>query len=153
MIPVFQSVTDHNPEEGRFGDCLAASIASIFEIPLAKMPNFNEGAAGFDGDAQTALVRTFCLRRSLQFMWVAMPPEALAQWRLNLAADNAEVFHVFSGKSKRGFQHACVGLNGRVVHDPHPAMGEIEPYDGLYTFGLFLPTSALLGAHTRRGSL
>lgn len=50
---------------------------------------------------------------------------------------NISTYHVVVGPSPRGaYNHAVVGLNGKIVHDPHPDGGGL--LDGAWVHGLFL---------------
>lgn len=60
-----------------------------------------------------------------------------------MATNDANVFHLILGQDARdGEAHACVGLNGRIVHDPNPTQvglaGQLKDWD----IGLFVKTFA-----------
>jgi hypothetical protein len=79
------------------GNCMAASVASVLELPLEAVPNL----ARLDWLPTLASVADehgFCLRVS------AAPPPGHA---------------IACGDGPRGFMHAVVVEHGRTVHDPH----------------------------------
>jgi hypothetical protein len=45
-------------------------------------------------------------------------------------------YHIGAGRSPRKLDHACVFLDGELVHDPHPSRAGIASVDRWY---LFLP--------------
>lgn len=118
MISVYQ--TKFGGEEG---NCLAACLASIFELPIEAIPDFGEDALWF-ARFEAWMVENF----GLQPVDLAISP--LSDWR-------PKGYHLICGKSPRGdFEHAIVGRNGEAVHDPHPEGGcELETVE---TYTVFL---------------
>src|SRR5580692_7025464 len=95
---------------GQKGNCYAAVMASILELPLEAVP----GDLGIKGDviyqAANDLLAPFGLA-IVVFRWVAGET-----W---FAPKDA--WHVLSGPSPRGdWLHATVGRGGSMIHDPHP---------------------------------
>ena len=114
MKPVTQSRTGEN------GTCFRACIASILELPEAAVPDWPD--ANLDPD-----VNQWLGQRGLRYEQIdasAPPPLGL---------------HIIQGLSPRGGQHAVVGLNGKIVHDPHPqdntGRGLVKPE----RWGMLLP--------------
>ena len=110
MKPVDQTVF----EDGK-GNCLAACVASILELPIEVVPNFAEH--GFlDG------VRAWL--KQLGFELVRVYPTGEASIFANAPA-------IVAGWSPRGGgkQHAVVGRSDsgglEVLHDPHPSRAGI----------------------------
>lgn len=96
MRPVTQS------KVGADGRCLCACIASILEIPESFVPDF--------GNDWRNDVDRFLAPFGLYYRQVPLEVKPLG-------------FHIVEGTSPRGGQHACVGFNGRIIHDPHPQDG------------------------------
>ncbi len=85
------------------GNCLAACVASIFEIGIADVPDLS-------GDDWWSFLRAWCHRRGFYPVLI----EAGATDRFLLG------FAIKSGRSPRGkWDHAVVALKGEMVHDPH----------------------------------
>lgn len=104
MIPVQQ---DRFGE--KTGNCFSAAIASLFELSLDEVPNFNDHGSGWwDAFAD------WCAERGL--------------WPIDIAVDGdyyyftPSGYYIVSGDSPRGdFQHAVIYYDGEMVHDPHPS--------------------------------
>lgn len=79
------------------GNCMAASVASVLELPLETVPNL-ANLEWLSILAAFADEHGLCLRVS------AVPPPGDA---------------IACGDGPRGFQHAVVVRHGQVVHDPH----------------------------------
>lgn len=111
MIPVDQTRfggPSAPPEE--IGDCFAACMASILEVPLASIP-FGLGT--------TDKWLEPCQE------WLALRGLALVCFEVDVDADVVwpkEAWCIISGKSPRGeWDHSTVGRNGQIEHDPHPS--------------------------------
>lgn len=104
--PVLQTRFGPPPE----GNCYAACLASLLEIPLDRVPDDLTGPDWLD--RANAFLVQYRLR-AMTFAWDTERP-----WPFG------PVWHVVSGRSPRGnWQHACVGFGGFVDHDPHPEGG------------------------------
>lgn len=120
MKPVTQSRT------GKDGNCFSACLASILEIPLAKVPEF-----GGD-DVWLQNVQRFLGAKGMYYVQVP----ALAEETLATAFAAGYVFHTIEGVSPRGGLHACVGRNGRLIWDPHPQDGTGRGLVSVECYGL-----------------
>lgn len=110
MKPVFQDKFG-----GEVGNCLAACIASILEKPLRDVPNFMEFDKG-NGEWFAGLFEYLGNHGlTCTFSYI---DDAYSQPVFPLGR-----YHIISGISPRGFLHAVVGFNGKIVHDPHPEGG------------------------------
>ena len=88
------------------GNCLAACLASIFELDIDDIPDFG--------------VRSDWYKKFTQ--WCI---EKLDLWPIDIDANNCAFepkgFYIINGESKNGdFWHSVVGKNGEIMHDPHP---------------------------------
>lgn len=109
MKPVDQTKEGH-PD----GDCLAACVASVFEVPLESLPDF----APVNDNWWGALQKWIQLRG-------LMPLEIKAHGSDIEALEDC--WHLIAGLSPRGkFMHSVVGQRGELVHDPHPSRGGLE---------------------------
>ena len=105
------------------GNCMAACVASILEIPLEDVPDIR-------GDDQYALLCFWLAERGVGIVDIAFKP------RLKMQDTGVVVwgqgYYIGGGKSPRGdFDHAVVMCAGGIVHDPHPDKRGIEDIDSL----------------------
>lgn len=118
MKPVMQTVT------GTSGNCMAACLASVLELPIEAVPNFCD--AGPDDTDYWNACRAWLRQFGLGI--ITMTFTSPAQWRtLRLSGH-----HIVSGPSPRidGMHHATVWHKGAMVHDPHPDQtGILAPED------------------------
>ena len=92
------------------GNCFEAALASLLEIPLHAVPDLPREDVPFMLAAQS-----FLREYGLFYLQVATDDQVAGA-----AFSTGDVWHVIEGVSERGGPHAVVGLNGRLVHDPHP---------------------------------
>lgn len=122
MIPVTQDVF-HDPEGDTKGNCFAACVASILELPMHAVPNFVEREDWFHA------VQEFLGRFGLFLAW-NVEPTYREFWG----------YHVVSGPGPRGVRHSVVGYGLDVIWDPHPSRdGLVEADD--WSFALLCPKS------------
>ncbi|MGQ3001264.1 MAG: DUF4406 domain-containing protein [Hydrogenophaga sp.] len=115
MIPVDQEFV-HKPEEGQFGDCQRAVLASLLELPREQVPHFNQIARG-DPTVFWETLQAFC--RTKGFVYLTVSKNAGSAF----FGDEGPIYHEINGPSPRGggVSHAVVGRNGEIVFDPHPS--------------------------------
>ena len=104
MIPRVQSRIGEN------GTCFRASLASVLNLKESRVPDFPE--CNCDPGVDEFLA-----------------PRGLRYEEYPITDPAPRGYHIILGTSWRGGQHAVVGLNGKLVHDPHPA--EDDPRRGL----------------------
>ena len=112
MKPVTQS------KVGAHGRCFPACVASILEVPEASVPGYEDSPD----------VYQWLAKRGLEYRQVPIEDRPAPVG-----------YHIIEGISPRGGQHAVVGLNGKIVHDPHPqdntGRGLVKPE----RWGMLLP--------------
>ena len=123
MIPVTQTKVVVFNSQGaavQRGNCYAACIASILELPITEVPNI-ETLYAMDG---TFYYEVLC-------KWLAhLGYEMTTDGRFGcfhgdrtkdcFIEELQNQYYIVSGKSPRGIQHACIYKNGKMIHDPHP---------------------------------
>lgn len=91
------------------GNCYAACLASLLDIPLWMVPPF-EDMFGRGGEyrvrTQDWLRRMFGLR---------------LQETSGHRVDELPEFYIASGLGKRGVHHSVIYSAGKLAHDPHPS--------------------------------
>lgn len=144
MTPVFQTIADHNPSEGRYGNCTQASVASILDLPLDEVPHFCVGLPqGTDGGIEESRrINEWLKTKGLALFELAYAADSLEAWREDWDRRDIQFYHLLSGISPRGFCHCTVGLNGKVIHDPSPYGGELKPLEN-GTFGMGIITAMI----------
>jgi hypothetical protein len=117
MVPIDQTILNL-----KTGDCMAACVASIFEVRLEQIPNFMEnGAKDFNEKLDT---------------WADAIGLRTIDMRLETSEDILRDCYVIAvGPSPRdpeNHNHSIVWYNGKMVHDPHPSrdgiVGEPEVF-------------------------
>lgn len=107
MIPVNQSKL-YASDGLANGDCYAACLASLLELPLWMVPPFDQMFGRGDWRVRTGewLRRFFAmeLTRTDDHHWPELPE-----------------FYIANGPAARGVHHSCIYQRGALVHDPHPA--------------------------------
>lgn len=132
MKPVNQLLI-HDPDNGVLGDCFRASIASLVEMPAYDVPHFvsfNE----YEDQWQEQLYN-FLDHLGFGYIEIHSYPDDYWERLFRLMGDT---YHIISGPSPRfpDCTHCVVGLNGKIIHDPHPdKSGLAEPKkDWVYGF-------------------
>jgi len=125
MKPIHQTLFGNGENGTQRGNCFAACIASLLELPLEEVPNFC----------------TKCDWREAANLWLAS--RGLFYVDLKLPGDLRDEhvrfwgYHVISGMSVRNIRHSVVGFGGKTVFDPHPSgAGLIE---GDWEYGFLIP--------------
>ena len=125
------------------GNCFAAVVASMMELPIQEVPNVEVlfFLTGNDTHFWDVVMNTFIEGKG----W-----ELSNDWRfavyhdVNFGISEDSIYnkedslkycedklYLVSGKSTRGVNHICIYKNGKLVHDPHPTK------EGITTFDIF----------------
>lgn len=119
MIPVFSSITDHNPEEGRVGDCHRACVASIMELPLESVPHFYKVSFEESSREANKKMQEWFNGKGLCFVQVPIYGSFDLEEALNwVATYSEESYYIFAGTSKKDNPHSVVGHKNKIAHDP-----------------------------------
>ncbi len=153
MIPVTQTKVHIENSKGEIvqrGNCYAACIASILEVPITEVPNV-EVLFHIDNGYSDEVMLTFLNSKG----WELCGDDMLKRFHPD---DNTVVpkgfsfrgvsdekgskkefipeyyeykdkYYLVSGKSPRGVSHVCIFQNGVLVHDPHPSKEGILTLD------------------------
>lgn len=85
------------------GNCVAACIASLLELPLEEVPNFIKADEFWDD------LNNWLAKRGLYLVSLAAVGKV------------PRGYHIIDGKSHSGpWNHVVVGYEGIMVHDPNP---------------------------------
>ena len=127
MIKVNQRIK-HDPDNGVYGDCMRACIASLLEYKYEEVPHFYtvDDAEEFDKK-----LREFLQQEGFALMTTV--PIDIDDGAFTHGQNG--IYHIISGNTVRGTYHATVGLDGVVVHDPHESKaGLIEDDEKTFSF-------------------
>lgn len=135
MIPVTQTkvvVRNSKDELIVYGNCFAAVVASMLELPIQEVPNvetlyFLEGKLEFYGlDVMNVFLegKGWELMNDGRFSVFHDSKWGIGEGYTHSRQDALDYCHdkyyLVSGKSTRGVSHICIYKNGYLVHDPHP---------------------------------
>lgn len=128
MIPITQTKVVVRNSKGDMiihGNCYAAAIASILELPIEQVPNvelFFEPNDGF----WLEIMNKFLALRGLQietddrFKSFHRTIDELDGDDYSNKLLLKDEYYFVSGESPRGVKHITIYQNGQLVHDPHP---------------------------------
>ena len=114
MIPV-----DQTRIGWPYGNCLAASVASILEVPLAIVGDLPPN------DLRYPLLHEIAYSYGYDVLCVSNRGNRI------LAPSG---YHIASGRSDRDLMHAVVYKDGILAHDPHPSRSGIHAVLRWYLF-------------------
>lgn len=121
MTPVHQSKL-YAPDAIHNGNCFAACLASMLDLPLWMVPPFEDMFSRSDWFARSQewLSRMFGLElRRTDGHDVAALPE----------------YYIASGLSARGVRHSVIYREGVLAHDPHPSSAGIVAVEWCWHLG------------------
>ena len=116
-----------NPPDG---NCFAACVASILELPISVVPNFRSASSQWWYQWQT---------------WLGPRNLAFIGWPHPIAPDSDVVSDILRGYSictiryetpRGGLNHSVVCLNGEMVWNPHPLRDTVQ-HDSILDWVVF----------------
>lgn len=130
MIPITQTKVVVRNEKGDIvvhGNCYAAAIASIMELPITEVPNVEVFFCS-DQDYWMEVMHMFLqlkgweLYTNTDFKVFHDGKHGVAEGkRFDMMQYCENKYYFASGPSARGVRHICIYQNGQLVHDPHPS--------------------------------
>jgi len=144
MIPVTQTkvnVKNSNDETVVYGNCFAAVIASMLEVPITEVPNV-EVFFHMSHPHWSIIMDTFLKSKG----WELWGDDRYRCFHSGLITDQEEMdkapelceqlkdtYYLASGLSARGVHHICIYKNGQLVWDPHPSREGLKTIDTFQT--------------------
>jgi hypothetical protein len=129
MKPIFQTrFGGPNDPVEKQGNCFAACVASLLNIPLKDADTYLEGLAT-PGAVETGWWRAFvawCGERDLVPLYLTLGDKATPE---QCAYGKPGLRYIACGQSPRGLGHSVVYLDGELEHDPHPQGGGLVSVD------------------------
>lgn len=143
MVPVTQTkvnVKNSKDETVVYGNCFAAVIASMLEVPITEVPNV-EVFFHMSHPHWSIIMDTWLKSKGWE-LWGDDRYRCFHPEFANRSMGNDEYLgdaciklknnlYLASGLSARGVHHICIYKNGKLVWDPHPSR------EGLVTFENF----------------
>lgn len=139
MIPVTQTKMVVRNQAGEMvvrGNCYAAVIASLLELPITEVPNVEvlfsiEGPDKWLWDeVMNKWLKHKGYRRDYAWQYMAFHSDIFARelaegnvaWdRDKFCEEHKDVIYMTSGLSERGMDHVCLYRAGQMIFDPHPS--------------------------------
>jgi hypothetical protein len=122
MVPIDQTIT--GPEDG---NCFAACLASILELPIEQVPNICHLGEDWLTDCNKWLRRFGFWMVPMLIEGVNMQTQEREPWK-------PEGWHIIAGDNQNGDRHAVVGYNGRTMFDPNPNRKGLKNITEYYVF-------------------
>lgn len=116
MIPVVCRVK-HDPENGTYGDCVRACIASVMELDAEAVPHFfHDDPPGLVANHR---IREWLRSHKLAPFWVHYPAEMKLEDILAIMAElNTGVPLIVYGACEGGGDHVVICQDGKMTHNP-----------------------------------
>lgn len=129
MIPITQTKVVVNNSKGEMvvrGNCYAAAIASILELPITDVPNVEtlyhiEGSLWYE--VMSAFIKSQGYELSNDGRFKVFHNEQFGvedNTRSQYLSECSGKYYIASGRSVRGVHHCVIYKDGIMVHDPHP---------------------------------
>jgi len=130
-----EQVYPHDPDNGVYGDCFRAVLASLLRMNIKEVPHFMIDNP--DVDTCNQRLQEFLEPMGLFFMNVAAWD--IESWKQQCKI-SAPIYHEISDESPRfpGVHHSVVGCDGIEVHDPHPTKLGLPNKTDKRTFGFLV---------------
>lgn len=123
--------TTQRSEGYPYGECVRATYATLFDLPIERVPRFDPAALA--GRDQRSCERQWLASLGYELKEISRAPQGLPRAVLDAVPP---VTHLISGVSPRGFGHRCVGFAGKVLFDPHPSRKGLSC---VYSVGFLVP--------------
>ena len=140
MIPLKQRFR-HDPDNGVWGDCHRAAIASVLELALDDVPHFADG--GVSAEAFNAAVDDFLAQHGLRSISSPFSGDLRDVLHTIGTLNGGDLVYLLGGTSRTGVNHTVVCVGSEIAHDPSLSdSGIVGPCDdGYYWVSYFAPLS------------
>lgn len=117
----------HDPENGKYGNCFQAALATLLGLPLEEVPHFGDG--GWRANAFEKVQEFLRPRGQALLPLTPMQVQHFKDFHLYRCYHLAEGFtDRFNGE----VAHTVVYKNGELFHDPHPDKTGLKEADMFY---------------------
>jgi hypothetical protein len=129
-----QLITNHNPDDGIFGDCQRTAIACLLNKFPSEVPNFATPETWNNGETFDLKIREYLKERGLSWFCLAYDGNPDVDTLLHAIGHlNPDNYYMLCGQSTRGINHVVVCKGTKIIHDPHPSDSKLSsPCDDGY---------------------
>lgn len=115
-------------ETGRFGNCQSAVLATLLNLDLKEVPNFNQGISGTMSAEQAGQLFRQNMSDFLRPLGydVVQITSSDPEFVINISR-LLDTKVMVGGLSPRGYMHAAIYYQGELWHDPNPSGGGLIP--------------------------
>lgn len=124
------------------GNCMSATMATLFGLELHEVPSFWEGCDLEVGETpENGAI--FCdnvnkFLKSQGHTSICLGANVPhVDWVTEISKGMPEALLLVGGKSPRGYMHSVIWKNGTLWHDPHPEGGGVVAQDITFIVPLF----------------
>lgn len=114
MTPV-QCRVPHRPEEGKYGDCIRACVASLLELDAEAVPHFAEDNPS--GELMMDRMRLWLKGRGLAPFITGYGDCSISQLLEDMEDRHPDVHYMLFGGTGEG-DHVVIAKGGAIVHNP-----------------------------------
>lgn len=139
----------HKPDEGIFGDCYRTCIACLLGLDPDEVPHEQRQ---MESDEFVAFYDNWLKSRGLHRLVVVLNGDSLDDALATAGAFSNGMPYIFSGTSRTGVNHAVIGKDRTILHDPSLTdAGIIGPTDNGYYYVEWLVVPPLQAARPSAG--
>ena len=133
----YEQLILHDPDQGQWGDCFRACIASFVDQPIEEVPHvFDEGRRA---DEAYPILDTYLGSLGYRHALIAFQAHHRREVLDMMETTNPNVYWIFHGMSPRNQNHVVICKGGFCIHDPHPDGGGVtEKCDDGYFWASFI---------------
>jgi len=137
-IKFAEQLIPHDPDNGVYGDCYRATLATLLGLDTEQVPHFLHDNC----DALTFNTRVSEYLAQFGLVYASFNAWGMPQWKKD-AGITIPIYHEIADDSPRfsGTGHSVVGCDGEVFHDPHPTKLGLPKVTETRTFGFLVQAS------------
>lgn len=145
MVPVTQTKFAIKNSQGEYvsrGNCLAAVVASILELPITEVPNIEVLYDIGDDSLWSITLHAWLKSKGWELMtddrYSCFHPKqvdlSLSEERLiEICNELKDDYYLVSGAAARGVRHICIYKSGELIWDPYPTREGLLTTDAFQT--------------------
>jgi len=137
-IKLAEQLIPHDPDNGVYGDCYRATLATLLGLDTEQVPHFLHDNC----DALTFNTRVNEYLAQFGLVYMTFNAWDIPQWKKD-AGITIPIYHEIGDDSPRfsGTGHSVVGCDGEVFHDPHPTKLGLPKVTETRTLGFLVQAS------------